>query len=80
MLIYSGPIHDACTIADLIQPSLFDCKHVHVDTETRGEFTYGMTSVDMSGVTGQQANVMLARHVNRDGFWELFSDALKSYG
>ncbi|WP_010530168.1 nucleoside hydrolase [Lentibacillus jeotgali] len=75
-----GPVHDACTIAYLIQPSLFDLKHVRVDIETKGEFTYGMTSVDMLGVTGKQANVTFAQNLNRDGFWELFNDSLKSYG
>lgn len=75
-----GPIHDACTIAYLINPSLFDFEHVRIDIETKGEFTYGMTVADMSGVTGKQPNAKFARLLNRDGFWELFSDALKSYG
>src|SRR5699024_8834600 len=38
-----GPIHDACTAAYLIDPDLFEFKHVHVDIETKGDYTYGMT-------------------------------------
>src|SRR5699024_593641 len=42
-----GPIHDACTTMYLLEPDLFDMKHVNVSIETKGEFTYGMTAVDL---------------------------------
>ncbi|ALX48480.1 nucleoside hydrolase [Lentibacillus amyloliquefaciens] len=74
-----GPIHDACTVAYLIDPSIFDVNHVRVDVETRGEFTYGMTSVDTLDVTGREPNVNFAYQLNQDKFWQLFEEALKSY-
>lgn len=74
------PIHDACTIAYLIDPSIFELDHVHVDVETKGEFTYGMTVVDRIGTTGKTPNVHFAHNINSDKFWELTVKALKSYG
>lgn len=75
-----GPIHDACTVAYLIDPAIFDVKHVRVDIETKGEFTYGMTCVDTGGVTNREPNVNFAYQLNHDKFWKLFEEALKSYG
>src|SRR5699024_683798 len=47
-------LHDPCTIAYLIDPSIFELDHVRVDVETKGDFTYGMTVVDRNGVTGRE--------------------------
>jgi len=77
---FSGPpIHDACTVAYLIDPSIFQLKHVHVDIETKGEFTYGMTVVDTLGTTGKEPNVHFAVQLDFDKFWDLMMRALKSY-
>jgi inosine-uridine nucleoside N-ribohydrolase len=73
------PIHDACTIAYLIDPSIFECKHVHVAIETKGEFTYGATVVDMLGTTGKEPNVQFAHHLDAEKFWNLMKQALASY-
>ncbi|WP_077330091.1 nucleoside hydrolase [Virgibacillus siamensis] len=74
-----GPIHDACTVAYLIDPSIFDFKHVRVDIETKGEFTYGMTCIDTGGVTSREPNVNFAYQLNQDKFWSMFKEALTSY-
>lgn len=74
-----GPIHDACTAAYLIDPNLFEFKHVHVDIETKGDHTYGMTVVDLLGVTGKPANVHFAHHVHQRQFWNMMKKALSSY-
>ncbi|WP_174612938.1 nucleoside hydrolase [Virgibacillus ihumii] len=74
-----GPIHDACTVAYLIDPTIFDFKHVRVDIETRGEFTYGMTCIDIQGVTRREPNVNFAYQLNKDKFWNMFEEVLKSY-
>lgn len=73
------PIHDACTIAYLINPSIFELKHVHVGIETKGELTYGMTVVDTLGVTGNEPNVHFASRLDSDKFWDLMMKALHSY-
>lgn len=74
-----GPVHDACTIAYLIDPSLFEFKHVHVDIETKGEFTYGMTCVDLLGTTGKEPNVYFAETLDVDRFWDLFDQTLQKF-
>ncbi|GEN46596.1 nucleoside hydrolase [Alkalibacillus haloalkaliphilus] len=74
-----APIHDACTVAYLIDPSIFDTVDVRVDIETKGEFAYGMTCVDLLAVTGREPNVKFARDLNQEKFWGLLSDALATY-
>ncbi|MFD2639990.1 nucleoside hydrolase [Piscibacillus salipiscarius] len=74
-----APIHDACTIAYLIDPSIFTFKHVHVDIETKGEHSYGMTAVDRLGVTGKEPNVHFATEANTSKFWTLLEKSVASY-
>ncbi len=73
------PIHDACTVAYLIDPSIFQMNHVRVDIETKGEFTYGMTVVDTLETTGKEPNVHFAYQLDSDKFWDLMTRGLKSY-
>lgn len=40
------PLHDALTIAYVSNPILFRGRRLHVDVETRGEYTTGATIVD----------------------------------
>ncbi|WP_020008580.1 nucleoside hydrolase [Salinicoccus albus] len=74
-----GPIHDACTTMYLIQPELFNFKHVNVEIETKGEYTYGMTAVDLYNVTGRIPHVKFADSVDQEAFWQLFGEILSSY-
>lgn len=74
-----GPIHDACTVAHLIDPTIFTFDHVHVDIETKGEYSYGMTVIDKHGVTGKQPNVYVAKGLDQGKFWSLFYNAIASY-
>ncbi|RPF52199.1 nucleoside hydrolase [Aquisalibacillus elongatus] len=74
-----APIHDACTIAYLIDPAMFKFKHVHVDIETKGEHTYGMTAVDRLGVTGKEPNVYFAYEADTTKFWDLLERSIAFY-
>ena len=40
------PLHDALTVAYVSSPALFKGRRLHVDVETRGEYTTGATIVD----------------------------------
>ena len=40
------PLHDALTIAYVSNPAIFQGRRLHVDVETRGEHTMGVTIVD----------------------------------
>ena len=72
-----APIHDACTVAYLIDESIFEFDTVRVDVETKGELTYGTTCVDRLHVTGREPNVKFAHHMNQEKFWGLLLDALR---
>jgi purine nucleosidase len=74
-----APIHDACCVAYCIDPSIFTCRKLHVGIETRGELSYGMTVVDMLGVTGKEPNVNVALKLDTDRFWSLLIDTLTNY-
>ncbi|SFM12933.1 Inosine-uridine nucleoside N-ribohydrolase [Gracilibacillus orientalis] len=74
-----GPIHDACTVAHLLDPTIFEFEHVHVAIETKGEHTYGMTAVDRLGVTGREPNTYFATGLDQGKFWRLFKKAMESY-
>lgn len=75
----AAPIHDACCVAYCIDPSLFVTQKWRVDVETKGEFTYGMTVVDVHGVTGRKANAKVAMKLDRERFWSYILEAIKSY-
>lgn len=74
------PIHDACTVAYLIDPNVFTTQSYRVDIETRGEFTAGMTVVDLYGITGRSPNAKVALELDKQRFWKLMLNALRSYG
>lgn len=70
------PVHDVCCIAYCIDPTIFKCRKLHVDIETRGEFSYGMTVIDQTGVTGKEANVNVAFELDFGKFWDLILGAV----
>ncbi|MDP4552559.1 nucleoside hydrolase [Alkalihalobacillus macyae] len=72
-----APIHDACTVAYLIDESIFEFEKVRVDIETKGEYTYGTTCVDRLHVTGREPNIKFAHSLDFDRFWALLLSALK---
>ncbi|WP_189013119.1 nucleoside hydrolase [Paenibacillus marchantiophytorum] len=74
-----APIHDACCVAYCIDPTAFGTKKLRVDIETKGEHTYGMTVVDLLGVTGREPNVNVAFTLDQDKFWDMLIQTLKNY-
>lgn len=75
-----GPLHDPCTIAFLLQPSLFRGKLVNVEVETDSELTIGETVVDYWGVTGRDPNVNWIHTADADGFYDLLTQRLAELG
>lgn len=73
------PVHDPCTVAYLIDPSIFTFEYCHIDVETKGEFTYGTTSVDLLHTTGKLPNVNFATKLDHKRFWQTVIEALKTY-
>ncbi|WP_299345917.1 nucleoside hydrolase [uncultured Maritalea sp.] len=74
-----GPLHDPCTIAWLLEPSIFDLKPCHVAIETTSKLTRGHTAVDFWGVTENTPNVEWAFKANKQRFFALLIERLAQY-
>jgi len=75
-----APLHDPCTVAWLIQPELFTGKDCNVAVETQSELTLGHTAVDFWHVTDRPKNVHWVYQVDSDGFYELLTERLATFG
>ncbi len=75
--INGAPLHDPLTIAYLIDNSVIETEKLHVDIETKGEFTSGRTVVDVYKITGKEPNVDVALKVNVNKFKEIVFEAIK---
>lgn len=74
---YEGSsLHDPCAIGWLLRPDLFTGEDYHVEIETSGKVTRGMTVADRRKKTDGANNVKVLTDVNRDAFMELIFDAL----
>lgn len=74
------PVHDPCTLAYLIDPSLVHVRRAPITVELRGEFTTGMTVVDLRGDEPQECPTAVATTLDVDGFWDLVIDAVERVG
>ncbi|MCU0815914.1 MAG: nucleoside hydrolase [Cypionkella sp.] len=71
-----APLHDPCVIAYLIDPSLFEGRHVNVEIETQSELTMGMTVADWWGVTKRPANALFIGDLDADRFYALLTERI----
>ncbi|SFR41362.1 purine nucleosidase [Yoonia tamlensis] len=72
-----APLHDPCTIAYLIDPTLFTGRHINVEIETESELTLGMTVADWWRVTDRAPNALFIGDLDAEGFYALLADRLK---
>ncbi|GAA4611747.1 nucleoside hydrolase [Saccharopolyspora hordei] len=73
-----GPaIHDACAVAYVIDPGLFEAVPARVEVETQGRFTSGMTVTDFRAPAERQ-NALVPTRLDTDGFWRLVGDAFRA--
>jgi purine nucleosidase len=70
----SPPVHDACAVARIIDPSLVACVPASIEVETQGRLTSGMTVTDLDPrrPTAHQA----ATDLDVPRFWELVLSAI----
>ena len=74
-----APLHDPCTVAWLLDPSLFQLRECNLSVETKSELTMGHTAVDFWHVTDRPHNVRWAHAVDADGFYTLLTDRLSRF-
>ncbi len=74
-----APLHDPCTIAYLIDPSMFSGRSVNVEIETQSELTLGMTVADWWGVTNREPNAMFMGTLDRARYFDLLTKRLSRF-
>jgi inosine-uridine nucleoside N-ribohydrolase len=74
---FAPPVHDPCTVALLIDPTLMRCVDTFVAVETEGRWTRGATVVDLNGRLGRPANARVAMELDAPRFWDLVLGALE---
>jgi pyrimidine-specific ribonucleoside hydrolase len=71
-----APIHDAVTIAHLIDPSLVQTMPMNVQIETQSALCVGRTVADRWSVTGRAPNAAVGLGIDRDRFVTLLLQRL----
>lgn len=75
-----APIHDAVTIAHLIDPTLVTALPMNVQIETESALCIGRTVADRWSVTGLPANALVGLDIDRDRFVTMLVDRLQRIG
>ena len=70
-------LHDPCTIAWLIDPTMFTTKPCYVAIETSGTLTTGTTVVDFFDVLKQTPNVEFVYDIDREQYINLIYEAIR---
>jgi purine nucleosidase len=76
----SAAMHDPCTIAYLLDPTLFTVWPMHVTVDTNEGQNFGRTTCDVRRLTGRAPNVDVAVEADADRFFELLATTLARYG
>ncbi len=75
--VTGAQLHDPLAVAAVIDPTILSTKPLHVDIETKGEFTRGATVADLYSVTVREPNAEVAFGLNLPKFKGLIFDAIK---
>lgn len=73
------PVHDPCTIAWLIEPTLFDTVKRNLDIEITGTLTRGETIIDYYELTGKPINAEILLDIDRTKFVDLITQCLHAF-
>lgn len=76
----AAPMHDPCAVLAVTHPELFAFGARHVDVETSGDLTRGMTVADERPGTGATPNCEVAYSIDAAPALELIVNAVCSYG
>jgi len=76
----SPPVHDACAVAFVIDPTVMEVVRVPLDIELTGSLTLGMTVADFRAPAPSDCTTQVARNLDHAKFWGLVVDALERIG
>ena len=74
------PVHDACAVAYVIDPSVLQVRRVPLDVELSGSLTLGMTVADFRAPAPADCTTQVAVGLDVERFWDLVVDALVRVG
>jgi purine nucleosidase len=74
--VEEAPMYDPCTIAYLLDPTMFGGRRVNVAVETTGQLTLGETVVDWNGRTKRPANAMWLTDIDAERFYALLLERI----
>ncbi|MBA3450481.1 MAG: nucleoside hydrolase [Chloroflexia bacterium] len=70
------PVHDSSALAYVIDPTLFETKHVYTDVDHQSEHHHGQTIPDWRGQREREPNVNVAVDVDSERFLDLYGRRL----
>jgi non-specific riboncleoside hydrolase len=70
-------MYDACAIAYLLKPDLFETVDTYVDVELNGSLTAGVTLVDLKGYLGKPNNAKVCMDIDSSAFRTWLLDSLR---
>lgn len=72
-------LHDPCTIAYLLEPSMFDMRPMRVDVDTSSGLSLGRAVYDVWGIAGAAPNAEVAVDVDPEAFFDLLDARIAAY-
>lgn len=73
---YTTYMHDTVAVMYHTNPEIFKNQMVHMDVETRGEYTRGMTVADLREVSTLSKNINFVTDIDTKKFEEIFMEVL----
>jgi Inosine-uridine nucleoside N-ribohydrolase len=70
------PVHDACAVAYVIDPSVMTVRRAPLDVELTGTLTVGMTVADFRRPPPDSCTTQVAVDLDAPRFWDLVLDAI----
>jgi len=74
------PIHDACTVAWLIKPDLFELHPAYIEIDQHGRYTRGAMIADFHGQTGKAPNALFTVNSKREEIISMILNGIKRIG
>ena len=71
-----SPLHDPCTVAYAMQPSLFTTRPCYLRIETQSELTLGHTAVEFRPEPNRAMTTHWATHADADAVFDLLTERL----
>ena len=72
------PVHDACTVGYVIDPTVIETRKAPVHVECIGRYTAGMTVTDLRRTAPEDCHTSVAVKLERQRFWNLVVESLKN--